>query len=181
MGGCTKNPCETEGGKGMIQPLWAPWRLQYILSKKSCACIFCEEPREDRDRENLILYRGSQGFVIMNLYPYNNGHLMVVPYRHLYSITELTAEELLDLMRMTQRSVACLKEVYKPEGFNIGLNIGKVAGAGIEEHLHFHIIPRWVGDTHFMALLSEVRVIPEHIMHTYDRLLPVFKREDPLE
>ena len=163
----------------MIQPLWAPWRLQYILSKKGDGCIFCEKPREDKDRENLILYRGSRGFVIMNLYPYNNGHLMVVPYRHLFSITELVDEELLDLMRMTQHSVACLKEVYMPEGFNIGLNIGKVAGAGIEEHLHFHIIPRWVGDTHFMALLSEVRVISEHIMSTYDRLFPVFKKSVP--
>ncbi|HAM50898.1 MAG TPA: HIT family hydrolase [Nitrospiraceae bacterium] len=159
-----------------MQPLWAPWRLQYILSKKGDGCIFCEKSKEDKDRENFILYRGSQGFVIMNLYPYNNGHLMVVPYRHLFSLTELADEELLDLMRMIQHSIACLKEVYMPEGFNIGVNIGKVAGAGIEEHLHFHIIPRWVGDTHFMALLSEVRVISEHIMSTYDRLSPVFKK-----
>jgi ATP adenylyltransferase len=162
-----------------MQPLWAPWRLQYILSKKGGGCVFCEEPKQDKDRENLILYRGSQGFVIMNLYPYNNGHLMVVPYRHLFSITELTDEELLGLMRMMQHSVACLKEVYRPEGFNIGLNIGKVAGAGIAEHLHFHIIPRWVGDTHFMALLSEVRVISEHIMSAYDRLFPVFAQSTP--
>lgn len=161
----------------MIQPLWAPWRLQYILSKKGPGCIFCEKPGKNLDRENLILYRTSLGFVIMNLYPYNNGHLMVVPYRHVYSITELKDEELLDLMKMTQLSVNCLKKAYMPEGFNIGLNIGKVAGAGIEEHLHFHVIPRWVGDTHFMAVLGEVRVIPEHVLSSYDRLFPIFNKE----
>ena len=151
--------------------------MQYILSKKGPECIFCEEPKEDKDRENLILFRSTQGFIIMNLYPYNNGHLMVVPYRHVYSITELSNDELLDLMKMVQQSVQCLKEAFLPEGFNIGLNIGKVAGAGIEEHLHFHVIPRWVGDTHFMAVLGEVRVIPEHVLNTYDKLFPLFNRE----
>ena len=161
----------------MIRPIWAPWRMQYILSKKGPECIFCEEPKEDKDRENLILYRSTQGFIIMNLYPYNNGHLMVVPYRHVYSITELSDDELRDLMRMVQQSVQCLKEAFLPEGFNIGLNIGKVAGAGIEEHLHFHVIPRWVGDTHFMAVLGEVRVIPEHVLNTYDKLFPLLNRK----
>lgn len=159
-----------------MQPIWAPWRIEYILSRKGPECIFCVKPDEDRDRDNLILYRGGKGFVIMNLYPYNNGHLMVVPYRHLFSITDLDGDELLDLMTMIQLSVKCLKEAFRPEGFNIGLNIGKVAGAGLEEHLHFHVIPRWVGDTHFMAVLGEVRVIPEHVLSTYDRLLPLFKR-----
>jgi len=161
----------------MIRPIWAPWRMQYILSKKGPECIFCEEPKEDKDRENLILFRSTQGFIIMNLYPYNNGHLMVVPYRHVYSITELSNDELLDLMKMVQQSVQCLKEAFLPEGFNIGLNIGKVAGAGIEEHLHFHVIPRWVGDTHFMAVLGEVRVIPEHVLSTYDKFFPLFNRQ----
>jgi ATP adenylyltransferase len=132
---------------------------------------------EDRDRDNLILYRSTLGFVIMNLYPYNNGHLMVVPYRHVFSLTELHPDELLDLMQMTQQAVGCLKKAFMPEGFNIGVNIGKVAGAGIEEHLHFHIIPRWVGDTHFMAALTEVRVIPEHVKSTYDKLFPLFNKE----
>jgi ATP adenylyltransferase len=158
----------------MIQPLWAPWRLQYIVSKKGPECIFCKKPKEDRDRENLILRRSGLSFVIMNLYPYNNGHLMVVPYRHVYSLTELNGDELLDLMKMTQLCVDCLNKAFRPEGFNIGLNIGKVAGAGIEEHLHFHIIPRWVGDTHFMAVLGEVRVIPEHVLSSYDKLFPLF-------
>ncbi len=160
----------------MIQPIWAPWRLEYILSKKGPECIFCVKPKEEKDEENLILRRSALGFVIMNLYPYNNGHLMVVPYRHVYSITDLNNDELLDLMKMTQQAVSCLKEAFRPEGFNIGLNIGRVAGAGIEEHLHFHIIPRWVGDTHFMAVLGEVRVIPEHVKSTYHKLFPLFNR-----
>ncbi len=162
-----------------MQQIWAPWRLQYILSKRPSECIFCEEPKQDKDRENLILFRSSHSYIIMNIYPYNNGHLMIVPFRHVFSIVELEDEEMLDIMKMTQFSVNCLKEVFMPEGFNIGLNIGKVAGAGIEEHLHYHIIPRWVGDTHFMAVLSEVRVIPEHVLSTYDRLYPVFNKQKP--
>lgn len=161
----------------MTQPLWAPWRLQYILARKGPECIFCCMPKEDRDRENLILHRGPLGYVIMNLYPYNNGHLMVVPNRHVYSITDMEDDELLDCMRLVRQSVECLREAFRPEGYNIGVNIGKVAGAGIEEHLHFHIIPRWVGDTHFMAVLSEVRVIPEHVRSTYDRLAPFFQKQ----
>lgn len=161
----------------MMQPIWAPWRLEYILSKKGPGCIFCEKPKENRDRENLILHRSRHSVVFMNLYPYNNGHLMVVPYRHVFSITDLTDDELLDLMKTVRRSVNCLKETFAPEGYNIGVNIGKVAGAGIEEHVHFHIIPRWIGDTHFMAVLGEVRIIPEHIMSTYDRLFPAFSKD----
>jgi ATP adenylyltransferase len=158
----------------MTQPMWAPWRLEYILAKKGPGCIFCEKPGEERDRENLILYRGKLAFVIMNLYPYNNGHLMVLPYRHVCSLTDLTDDEMLELMQLNRTAVACLKKAFLPEGYNIGVNLGKVAGAGIEEHLHFHIIPRWVGDTHFMAVLSEVRVIPQHVLSTYDKLHPLF-------
>ncbi|HEX8948666.1 MAG TPA: HIT domain-containing protein, partial [Dissulfurispiraceae bacterium] len=128
----------------MTQPLWAPWRLEYIVRRKGPDCIFCDMQKEDRDSDNLILYRSALGFVVMNLYPYNNGHLMVLPYRHVFSLTDLNPDELLDLMQMTQQAVACLKKTFMPEGYNIGVNIGKVAGAGIEEHLHFHIIPRWV-------------------------------------
>lgn len=161
----------------MIQPLWAPWRLEYILSKKGPECIFCEKPKEEKDRENLILFRSSESYVIMNLYPYNNGHLMVVPYRHLFSITDVTQEEMQDIMILVQHSLRCLTEAFRPEGFNVGFNIGKVAGAGIEEHLHVHIIPRWVGDTHFMAILGDVRVIPEHVKSTYDKLFPFFNQK----
>ena len=162
----------------MIRPIWAPWRLEYILSKRGSECIFCEKSGEDRDKDNLILYRSTHNLVMLNLYPYNNGHLMVVPYSHLFSITDLSDEETLDLMRVTQLSVNSLKEAFMPEGYNIGINIGKVAGAGIEEHLHLHIIPRWAGDTYFMAVLDEVRVIPEHVMSTYERLFPIFNKED---
>lgn len=178
LGGRPKDYGKAE--RAVIRQIWAPWRLEYILSKKGPQCIFCEKPKEERnrDRENLILFRGDRSFVMMNLYPYNNGHLMVVPCRHVYSITDLNDDETLDLMKTVQHALNCLKEALSPEGFNVGFNLGKVAGAGLEEHLHYHIIPRWVGDTHFMAILSEVRVIPEHIISSYDRLFPIFNREE---
>lgn len=154
--------------------LWAPWRMQYILSEKEKECIFCTKPKEDRDRDNLILFKGESVFVIMNKYPYNNGHLMVVPYLHTSSFDGLSDNEMFDLIKTTRFSVDCLKKAFSPEGFNIGINIGEAAGAGIEEHIHIHIVPRWVGDSSFMAVLAEVNVIPEHILQTYDRLYPYF-------
>jgi ATP adenylyltransferase len=154
--------------------LWAPWRMEYILSEKEKECIFCTKPKEDKDRENLILFRGEKVYVIMNKYPYNNGHLMVVPYRHTSSFDGLSEEELFDLIKITKFSTDCLKKAFYPEGFNIGINIGEAAGAGIEEHLHVHIVPRWVGDSSFMAVIAEVNVIPEHILQTYDKLYPYF-------
>ncbi len=160
-----------------MKTIWAPWRMQYILSKKGPECLFCTLPAEDRDRGNLILYRTGLSYVIMNRYPYNNGHLMVVPFRHAYSIEDLEKETLTDMMWLTRYSVERLRKAFRPDGFNVGLNIGKVAGAGIEEHLHIHIVPRWAGDASFMTIIDEVRVIPEHIMDTYDKLYPVF-RED---
>jgi len=157
-----------------MKNLWAPWRMEYILSEKPKECIFCTKPKETTDRENLILYRGKDAFVIMNKYPYNNGHLMVVPYLHTSSFDGLTNKELHALMEMTRFTVDCLRNAFKPEGFNIGINIGVVAGAGIEEHLHIHIVPRWGGDSNFMAVTTEIRVIPEHILETYDKLRPFF-------
>jgi ATP adenylyltransferase len=159
-----------------MKVLWAPWRMSYILSDKNQGCIFCEMPkqRKNRDRDNLILYRSSHNFVIMNRYPYNNGHLMVVPYLHNPSLDGLTDEALLDFMKVTQHSINSLKKVLIPEGFNMGINIGKIAGAGMEDHIHLHMVPRWAGDTSFMTVLDEVRVIPEHIMDTYDKLFAVF-------
>ncbi len=154
--------------------LWAPWRMEYILSEKEKECIFCTKPKEDKDRENLILYRDERVYVIMNKYPYNNGHLMVVPYFHTSSFDGLSEKELFDLIKITRFSVDCLKRAFNPEGFNIGVNIGQAAGAGIEEHLHIHVVPRWVGDSSFMTVLAEVKVIPEHILQTYDRLYPYF-------
>jgi ATP adenylyltransferase len=157
-----------------MKALWAPWRMDYILSDKTGGCIFCELPKQDRDRENLILYRSSHNFVIMNRYPYNNGHIMVVPYIHVPSLDGLVDEVMLDFMKVTQHAVRSVKKAFTPEGYNIGINIGTIAGAGMEEHLHLHMVPRWAGDTSFMTVFDEVRVIPEHVMSTYDKLLAAF-------
>ncbi|MDA8169474.1 MAG: HIT domain-containing protein [Nitrospiraceae bacterium] len=160
-----------------MKQLWAPWRIEYILSKKTDECIFCEYPLKDEDRQSLILYRGRLCYVIMNKYPYNNGHLMAVPYRHVSSITGLDDETLSELMNIARLAVSCLAKAMRPEGFNTGINIGKAAGAGIDEHLHMHIVPRWTGDSSFMAVLDEVRVIPEHLLATYDKLHPLFNKK----
>lgn len=157
-----------------MKVLWAPWRMEYILSKKNRDCLFCGAPRESRDRDNLVLCRGESAYVIMNKYPYNNGHLMVVPYFHTSTFEGLTDGDMLEIMRLTAFSVDCLKKAFHPEGFNVGINIGEVAGAGIKEHLHMHIVPRWAGDAGFMTAVGEARVIPEHILDTYDKLHPLF-------
>lgn len=159
-----------------MKVIWAPWRIEYILSKKPEECIFCEYPKLEDDRNHLILYRGTHAFVMMNKYPYNNGHLMAVPYFHTSSFEGLTPPVLGELMELSKLSVQCIEETMRPEGFNMGINFGKVAGAGIEEHMHIHIVPRWAGDTSFMTILDDVRVIPEHIFETYDKLLPAFQR-----
>lgn len=151
--------------------------MRYILSEKPGHCIFCENPKQGRDRENLILYRSPNTFVVMNLYPYNNGHLMVVPYMHESSLDGLPDEVLAEMTLITRYSVRCLARAFRPEGFNIGINLGKVAGAGIDEHLHVHIVPRWAGDTSFMTVMDEIRVINEHLLATYDKLHPVFNAE----
>jgi len=154
--------------------IWAPWRMEYILSDKEQHCIFCELPKQERDRDNLILYRSVHSFVIMNRYPYNNGHILVVPYRHVSALEELDDAVLLDFMKVTRHSVASIRKAFMPDGFNIGINIGRIAGAGMEEHVHLHMVPRWAGDTSFMTVFDEVRVIPEHIMSTYDKLFAAF-------
>ncbi len=159
-----------------MKTLWAPWRMAYILSEKDQGCIFCEYPKQgvSKDRNNFILYRSTHNFVIMNRYPYNNGHLMVAPYIHTPSLDELADEVLLDFMKVTQHAINSLNKVMMPEGFNIGINIGRIAGAGMESHVHLHMVPRWAGDTSFMTVLDEVRVIPEHIVDTYDKLFDAF-------
>jgi ATP adenylyltransferase len=157
-----------------MKQLWAPWRMDYILSDKSRGCVLCGLLQEDKDRENLVLYRSSHNFVVMNRFPYNNGHIMVVPYVHAPSLDDLGDETMLDFMKMTRHAVASIKKAFSPEGFNIGINIGKIAGAGMEEHMHLHMVPRWAGDTSFMTVFDEVRVIPEHILSTYDKLFAAF-------
>ena len=153
-----------------MEQIWAPWRIQYIQMEKPEGCILCEKPKQNDDALNHILYRGSKNFVIMNSYPYNPGHLMVAPYRHVASLYDLADDELREHFEIVSRSVKLLKEVFNPGGFNIGINIGKVAGAGIDEHVHTHVVPRWQGDTNFMPVIAEVRVVPEALAETYKKL-----------
>ncbi len=157
----------------MTEQLWAPWRLQYIESAdKTEGCIFCNFPAMSatHDRETLILHRGAHAFIILNAFPYSNGHLMTVPYRHTAKMEDFTDEELLDVMHLTRLSIALLKRAFNPDGFNLGVNMGRVAGAGIADHLHWHIVPRWNGDTNFMPVFADVKVIPESLEKVYDRL-----------
>lgn len=157
-----------------MERLWAPWRIEYILGPKPDECVFClpADPAEDENR--LVLYRGQTAFVIMNKFPYNNGHLMVTPFRHVSCLTELKKEENHELAALVQACTRILKLAFTPDGLNVGLNIGEAAGAGIEEHLHYHLVPRWTGDHSFMAVMSETMVIPEHLHSTYNRLRPYF-------
>jgi ATP adenylyltransferase len=158
----------------MNRPLWAPWRIEYIRSEKEAECFLCRMFAEKTDRENLILFRGTTCVVLMNRYPYNSGHLMVAPLRHIAELEDRTPEEILEMETLTARSVSVLRETLDPQGFNIGINLGAAAGAGLEDHLHQHIVPRWVGDTNFMPVLAGPRVIPEALSDTYNLLFKLF-------
>jgi ATP adenylyltransferase len=159
-----------------MKVLWAPWRMAYVKNaRKPAKCIFCVKPRERRDADNLLLHRGRHGLVMMNLFPYNSGHLLVAPYRHVKSLEQLPDDVALDLLHLTTLSLKVLRTALKPEGLNVGLNLGRVAGAGIERHVHLHIVPRWNGDTNFMPLFAETRVMPEHLQATYRKLLAGFR------
>ncbi len=157
-----------------MEQIWAPWRIQYIQMGKPEGCILCQKPRDTSDTPNYILYRGDKNFVIMNNYPYNPGHLMVAPYRHVATLEELNSEELHEHFEIVSRSVRVLRQAFNPHGFNIGINIGKAAGAGIEDHIHTHIVPRWPGDTNFMPIISDARVIPQALADTYEQLAGKF-------
>lgn len=154
--------------------LWAPWRIDYILGPKPDACVFCLPETTDEDRDRLVLARGRHAFVIMNKFPYSNGHLMVTPYRHVSTLVDLEAEELAEIMQYMRLCEIILRRAFRPQGLNAGLNLGEAAGAGIREHLHFHLVPRWNGDSSFMAVFGETRVIPQHLLESYDRLKPMF-------
>ena len=156
--------------------LWAPWRLSYVTAAQVPAtdCIFCD-PSAGRDID-LVVLRGRRAYVILNLYPYNNGHLMVVPTRHLAALEALTHDEQLELMQLARLSEMALNEAYRPQGINVGINLGKAAGAGIENHLHIHLVPRWSGDTNFMTAVGQTRVLPEDLRETAARLRPIFER-----
>jgi ATP adenylyltransferase len=151
----------------MNEQLWAPWRLNYIVKEKPSGCIFCEKLKENKDKQNYILERSRSCFSILNVYPYNNGHLMVVPNNHISDVEILGTDELTEIMQLITRSVKALKQVMHPEGFNIGANIGRIAGAGIADHIHFHIVPRWTADTNFMPMLAGTNVIPQALDEAY--------------
>lgn len=152
--------------------MWAPWRIEYIIGEKEEGCIFCKALSQQAD---LTLYKGQITLVMMNKFPYINGHLLVAPKRHLSTLDQLSIEEMGMLLKTVEQSMGILKTVMNPDGFNVGLNVGRVAGAGIEEHLHFHIVPRWFGDTNALTVFADVRVIPEHLLATYNNLKPYFK------
>ncbi|HKB85599.1 MAG TPA: HIT domain-containing protein [Ignavibacteriaceae bacterium] len=163
-----------------MEKLWSPWRSQYIDSFKhkdeEDQCVFCEMVNESPEElSNLIVDKGLLTFTVLNLFPYNNGHLMIVPYRHTSAFISLTDDENLEIMHKMRLAYNALKETLHPEGFNMGLNLGKGAGAGIHEHIHFHIVPRWNGDTNFMPVLGEVKVISQDLIETKKKLLEAYK------
>jgi ATP adenylyltransferase len=157
-----------------MERLWAPWRIEYIRQEKPRGCIFCDKPKENKDADNLILYRGKLNFVIMNLFPYNPGHLMVVPYRHLDKLEDLLPDERNEHYEIVSRTIGIMREVNRTENFNTGMNLGRVAGAGIDDHIHTHIVPRWNGDSNFMPVIGDTRVISESLADIYKRLKEKF-------
>lgn len=159
-----------------MERLWAPWRLSYIVADRVDGCIFCVFPGENEDKKNRILLRGKYSYVIMNAFPYSNCHLLIPPYRHIGDFSDLNDDECLEIMQLARTSCEVLKTICRPDGINIGWNIGTAAGAGIAEHVHMHIVPRWNGDTNFMPVLADVKVIPEALETTYDKLKIEFDR-----
>lgn len=162
----------------MEKPLWAPWRMEFIRSEKAAGCIFCDFPAEEgeaADRRNLVVHRGPHAFTILNRYPYNSGHLMVVPRDHVSALEALVPEAFAALHQELLRAVAAVKRAYRPEGLNMGMNLGKVAGAGIADHLHWHVVPRWGGDTNFMPVVADLRVVPEALDEAWARLRAAFE------
>ena len=165
----------------MDRPLWAPWRMEFIAAEKPKGCIFCDFPAapEADDRRNLIVHRGAHAFVILNRFPYNSGHLMVVPRRHGAELQALAPGEYGDLMEEVRRAAAVLQAVYRPEGINVGMNLGRAAGAGIVDHLHWHLVPRWVGDNNFMPVLGDIRVMVDHLDTTWEKVRAGYAAQAP--
>ena len=161
--------------------LWAPWRLEYIKAGMTNECIFCTKPTLGNDEEALIVHRGERAFVILNAFPYNSGHLMVAPFEHGGKLEEVDEQTLLELMTLTQRSMRALAAAYLPEGYNIGLNEGKIAGAGMADHVHFHVVPRWAGDTNFMPALSDTRVVNQALSESFVAIRDAFDEQEPEE
>ena len=156
--------------------LWSPWRMEYIENhSKDEECVFCSAQSQEDSAENLIAYRGQRAYVILNRYPYTSGHLMVVPFEHKATLEELDPLTRAEMMELTALCMTVLREVYNPQAFNMGANIGEAAGAGVKEHVHIHVVPRWAGDTNFMSVLGESRVLPESLANTYQRLKQGFE------
>ncbi|MBC7226258.1 MAG: HIT domain-containing protein [Thermoflexales bacterium] len=164
----------------MSDILWTPWRMAYLRGEQPLPqeCLFCLKPRQP-DEEAHIVYRGRLCYVVLNRFPYNNGHLMVVPYAHVPSLEDLDGPTLAEWMALTQTSLRVLREAYNPQGFNVGLNIGTAAGAGVADHVHLHVVPRWGGDTNYMSVVGHTRTIPEWLDDTYRRLRPLFEAYAP--
>lgn len=158
-----------------MERLWTPWRMEYIKSAgRQEGCIFCDLPAQNNDEPTLILARGELSFVIMNKFPYNTGHVMIAPFRHIADMRDLNADEIAEMMMWSQRCMSALDESMRPHGFNVGVNQGLVAGAGIIDHIHLHVVPRWGGDTNYMTTVAGVKVLPEMVSQTYDRLKTYF-------
>ncbi len=166
-----------------MERLYTPWRMKYVTSidKTVEGCIFCAKLAEgrERDRENFVLFRGQTSFVVMNIYPYNTGHLMVLPFAHVSALSELPNEAQFEIMILTVYFTELLSQLMNPDGFNIGMNIGRAAGAGIDSHLHMHIVPRWSGDSNFMPVIGETRVLPEELGDTYGKIVTLLKKQPP--
>jgi ATP adenylyltransferase len=159
--------------------LWSPWRYQYVQKEKTgSGCVFCHAAAAERDEENLVVYRARKNYIILNLYPYSTGHLMVVPYEHVDTLQDALRETLEEMMLLVQRSQRHLQEIYRPPGFNLGMNLGESAGAGIAEHIHMHVLPRWLGDTNFMTTVAETRVLPEDLTTTWRKLSDAFVKNE---
>jgi ATP adenylyltransferase len=155
--------------------IWAPWRLEYVKdAAKNDECIFCAKPAEDDDAATFIVHRGERCFVILNTFPYTNGHLMVAPFEHVAALQDLDADTVAEMIALAQRSMRILDGVYDPQGYNLGVNQGRVAGAGVEGHIHLHVVPRWGGDTNFMPVIGDTRVMPQSLEDSYDSLVGKF-------
>jgi ATP adenylyltransferase len=158
-----------------MERTWAPWRTEYIHAGPDVGCLFCSAPKKD-PKEARILFSGPLSIVIINIYPYNSGHLMISPARHVAKLEDLTDDESGDIFRLLKLSTTSLTKAFNPDGFNVGMNLGRAAGAGIAEHMHVHVVPRWDGDTNFMPVLADTKVISEHIEETYTKLKPYFEQ-----
>ena len=171
-----KTPTARNRISQFMDHLWSPWRYQYVQKEKTGGgCVFCKAAAAERDEDNLVVYRARKNYIILNLYPYSTGHLMVVPYEHVDMLQYASEETLQEMILLTQRAQIRLQEIYRPPGFNLGMNLGESAGAGIAEHIHMHVLPRWTGDSNFMTTIGETRILPEELSVTWQRLNGAFR------